>query len=148
MPGLVVRMYQHAQLRDGADILDVGTDSGYGCALLARRLGEQHVTSIDIDPYLTEAAVNRLDQAGLHPLVITLDAREPLSGSYDRIVSMVSVKPVPANWLAALRPGGRLVTVLAGTTLLLTATKAADGGTRGRVERDRAGFMAIRSVPD
>ena len=50
MPGLVVRMYQHAQLGDGADILDVGTGSGYGCALLARRLGEQHVTSIDIDP--------------------------------------------------------------------------------------------------
>ena len=148
MPGLVVRMYRHAQLGDGADILDVGTGSGYGCALVARRLGEQHVTSIDIDPYLTEAAVKRLDQAGLHPLVVTGDATGPLPGSYDRIVSMVSVKPVPASWLAALRPGGRLVTVLAGTTLLITAAKTVDGGAQGRVEWDRAGFMATRAGPD
>ncbi|MFI5063272.1 MAG: methyltransferase domain-containing protein [Streptosporangiales bacterium] len=83
MPGLVVRMYQHAQLGDGADILDVGTGSGYGCALLARRLGDQHVTSIDIDSYLTEAAARRLDQAGLHPVIATGDATGPLPGSYD-----------------------------------------------------------------
>jgi protein-L-isoaspartate O-methyltransferase len=148
MPGLVVRMYQFAQLSDGADVLDVGTGSGYGCALLAQRLGEKHVTSIDIDPYLTESAGTRLDQAGLHPAITICDADGPLPGSYDRIVSMVSVKPVPASWLAALRPGGRLVTVLAGTTLLVTATKTADGGARGQVEWDRAGFMATRTGPD
>jgi len=148
MPGLVVRMYQHAQFGDGADVLDVGTGSGYSCALLAHRLGEQHVTSIDVDPYLTETAVKRLDQAGLHPSVVTGDATGAMPGSYDRIVSMVSVKPVPASWLAALRPGGRLVTVLAGTTLLITADRTADGGAQGRVEWDRAGFMATRTGPD
>lgn len=72
----------------------------------------------------------------------------PLPGSYDRIVSMMSVKLVPASWLAALRPDGRLVTVLAGTTLLITATRTLDGGAQGRVEPDRAGFMATRTEPD
>jgi protein-L-isoaspartate O-methyltransferase len=34
----------------------------------------------------------------------------PVRGTYDRIVSTVAVRPIPASWLAALRPGGRLVT--------------------------------------
>jgi hypothetical protein len=41
LPGLLVQMYRHAYIRDGMDILDVGTGSGYGTALLATRLGDQ-----------------------------------------------------------------------------------------------------------
>lgn len=33
-PGLVVQMYRHAGITDGADILDVGTGSGYGCVIV------------------------------------------------------------------------------------------------------------------
>src|SRR5260221_3686594 len=59
-PGLVVQMYRHAGVTDGVDVLDVGTGSGYGCALLARRLGDHHVTSVDVDGYLVKAAAERL----------------------------------------------------------------------------------------
>lgn len=147
-PGLVVAMYRHAGITDDADVLDVGTGSGYGCALLARRLGDAHVTSVDVDDYLVKAAADRLASVGLHPQVTVCDATGPLPGSYDRIVSMMSVAPVPASWLAALRPDGRLVTVLAGTGLLVTANKTPDGGAAGRTEWYRAGFMAARSGPD
>jgi protein-L-isoaspartate O-methyltransferase len=140
-PGLVVAMYRHAGLTDDADVLDIGTGSGYGCALLARRLGDGHVTSIDIDDYLVKIATERLASVGLHPEIAVRDATGPLPGRYDRIVSMMSVAPIPASWLAALRPGGRLVTVLAGTGLLVTADKTADGGAAGRTEWYRAGFM-------
>ena len=87
-------MYRHAGITDGSRVLDVGTGSGYGAALLARRLGDGLVTSIDVDDYLVKAAVDRLDAAGLRPEVITGDATGPLPGSYDRIVSMMSVAPV------------------------------------------------------
>ncbi|MCO5994475.1 methyltransferase domain-containing protein [Actinoallomurus rhizosphaericola] len=148
LPSLMVRMYRHGRLFDGADILDVGTGSGYGCALLAKRFGDAQVTSVDVDPYLSEAASQRLAATGLHPRVETVDATGPLPGTYDRIVASVSVKPIPAGWMAALRPGGRLVTVIAGTTAILTATKQNDGWAEGRIEWDRAGFMAARSCPD
>lgn len=148
LPSLVVRMYRHARLFDGAGILDVGTGSGYGCALLATRFGDGQVTSVDIDPYLTKAAAERLDTIGLHPRVETLDATGPLPGTYDRIIAMTSVRPIPGSWVAALRPGGRLVTVIAGTTAIVTATKQPDGWVEGRIEWDRAGFMAARSGPD
>ena len=91
LPSLVVRMYRHARLYDGAEVLDVGTGSGYGCALLASRFGDAAVTSIDVDPYLTEAAGERLAAAGLAPRLLTGDAAGPLPGEFDRIVSMTSV---------------------------------------------------------
>jgi hypothetical protein len=79
---------------------------------------------------------------------VTGDATGPLPGQFDRIISMMSVPAVPGSWLEALRPGGRLVTVLAGTMIIITATKNDDGWATGRVEWDRAGFMAARSGPD
>jgi protein-L-isoaspartate O-methyltransferase len=92
LPGLVVQMAQHACINDGMDILDVGTGSGYGCALLTARLGDHHVTSVDVDDYLTKAAADRLDTIGLHPGVIACDATGRLPGAYDRIMSTVAVR--------------------------------------------------------
>ncbi|WP_327105216.1 methyltransferase domain-containing protein [Nonomuraea glycinis] len=148
LPSLVVRMLRHGDIYEGADVLDVATGSGYSAALLAHLLGDHRVTSIDVDPYLVDAATRRLDAIGFHPQVLACDATGPLPGRYDRIVSMVSVKPIPASWLSALKPGGRLVTVLANTSLILTATKTEDGGATGRIEPDWAMFMPVRSAGD
>jgi protein-L-isoaspartate O-methyltransferase len=148
LPSLVVRMLRHAEVYPGAAVLDVATGSGYSAALLCRLLGDGQVTSIDVDPYLVDAASRRLGEIGLHPRVIGCDATGPLPGLYDRIVSMVSVRPVPASWLTALKPGGRLVTVIANTSLILTATKNEDGGATGRIEPDWAMFMPTRSGSD
>ncbi|MGH3866221.1 MAG: methyltransferase domain-containing protein [Pseudonocardiaceae bacterium] len=148
LPGLIVQMLRHAHIDAGADVLDVGTGSGYGCAVLAQRLGDQHVTSVDVDAYLSTVAVERLDGIGLRPQVVTCDATGPLQGSYDRIVSTVAVRPIPASWLTALRPGGRLVTTITDTALILTADKTDDGGAIGRIEWDRAGFMPTRIGAD
>lgn len=148
LPGLVVRMLRHARLTDDADVLEVGTGSGYGCAVLCERSGYRQVTSIDVGEYLTKAAAERLDSIGLHPEVVTCDATGPLPGTYDRIVSTVAVRPIPASWLAALRPDGRLVTTISGTCLIVTADKTPDGGAAGRTEWDRAEFMQTRTGPD
>jgi len=148
LPSLLVQMYRHGRLFDGARILDVGTGSGYGCALLATRFGDGRVTSIDVDAYLVEAAEERLASVGLHPLVKTVDATGPMPGEYDRLVSTVAVRPIPGSWLAALKTGGRLVTPIAGTTTILTAEKHLDGWARGRIEWDRAGFMRTRHGSD
>ncbi|MDT3397096.1 methyltransferase domain-containing protein [Streptomyces sp. B1866] len=148
-PGLVVRMLRHARLTDGLDLLDVGTGAGGLTAYAARRLGDRRVTSVDVEPYLTEAAAERLDRMGLRPHIVACDATGPLPGtSYDRIVATVSVRPLPASWLAALRPGGRLVTTIANTSLILTAWKRDDGSAEGQIERDWAGFMTTRTGPD
>jgi protein-L-isoaspartate O-methyltransferase len=148
LPRLVLDMYRRARITDGSDVLDVGTGSGYGTALLASRFGDDQVTSIDIDPYLTATAAERLGSFGAHPAIITADAAGDLPGTFDRIVPMVSLPGIPASWLTALRPGGRLVFCLTGGSVLITARKTPDGGALGRVEYERASFMAARHGPD
>jgi protein-L-isoaspartate O-methyltransferase len=147
LPGLVVTMYRHAMIADDSRVL-VTTGTGYGTALLCRRLGAELVTSVDVDAHLVKTAGERLDSIGLHPHTAVVDITGNLPGEYDRIVSTVSVRPVPASWLAGLRPGGRLVTTLAGTGLIVTADKTEDGGAVGRVEPDAAGFMRARHGDD
>ncbi|WP_327175749.1 protein-L-isoaspartate(D-aspartate) O-methyltransferase [Streptomyces sp. NBC_01335] len=148
-PSLVVTMLRHGRLTPGVRLLDLATGSGYSAALACHRLGDQLVTTLDVDPYLTLAAGDRLHRAGLHPQVVRADATTAaLPGEFDRIVSMVSVPRVPAQWLTALAPGGRLVTTIAGTGLIVTADKNRDGSASGRVEWDRAAFMKARSSTD
>ncbi|MFK4110697.1 protein-L-isoaspartate(D-aspartate) O-methyltransferase [Streptomyces sp. NPDC002176] len=148
LPGLVVSMLEHARVAPGDRLLDLATGSGYSAALACHLLGDEQVTTMDIDSYLTGAAAERLDYIGHRPQVVTGDAAGPLPGVFDRIVSMVSMPRIPATWLQALPTGGRLVTTIAETGLIITADKTRDGGATGRVEWDRAAFMATRTGSD
>jgi hypothetical protein len=65
-----------------------------------------------------------------------------------RLVSTVGLSRIPAEWLKALNDGGRLVTNLAGTGMVIAADKTPDGGARGQVTSERAGFMATRTGAD
>ncbi|MBT2505551.1 methyltransferase domain-containing protein [Streptomyces sp. ISL-98] len=150
LPSLVVRMLRHGRLGDGLDLLDVGTGAGGLTAYAARRIGDRHVTSVDVDRYLTSAAAERLARMGLHPQFLAVDATATIPGTYDRIIATVALQPGPGlrTMLGALREGGRLVTTLARTSLILTGWKHANGEVVGRIERDTAGFMLTRSGED
>lgn len=147
LPALVVAMYRNACIADDSRIL-VTTGTGYGTALACARLGDQRVTSVDVDPHLVQTARQRLDTARHHPQVEVCDLTGDLPGSYDRIISTVSVSSVPASWLTALTAGGRLVTTLSGTGLVVVADKVADGGAIGKVAPESAGFMRTRHGDD
>lgn len=147
-PSLVVQMLRHGMITDDSHLLIFGTGSGYSTALACARLGEKQVSSVDVDDYLVAAARERLAAAGLNPGLTQMDATRQVPGEADRIVSMVAVRPVPAAWLAALPTGGRLVTTLTNMPVIITADKTRDGGAEGRVEWDRAGFMAARLGTD
>ncbi|MEU5686647.1 methyltransferase domain-containing protein [Streptomyces venezuelae] len=116
LPGLIVSMAHRLDVKPGQRVLDVGTGSGYSAGLFARRFGDEYVTSVDVDPYLVEAARTRLAEFGRTPRSEAVDATGELADAeYDRIMATVSVRPVPASWLRALRPEGRVVTTVART---------------------------------
>lgn len=147
LPSLVVTMYRHAHVAPDSRVL-VTTGTGYGTALMCQMVGDSRVTSVDIDPHLVGEAEQRLNSIGLQPRLSVADITGPLEGTYDRIISTVSVRPIPVSWLEALQPGGRLVTTIAGTGMILTADRTPDGGAIGRIEPDPAGFMRTRHGED
>ncbi|MFF7249947.1 protein-L-isoaspartate O-methyltransferase [Embleya sp. NPDC008237] len=150
LPTLLVDMYRQAMIGDDDHVVCV-TGTGYGTALLARRLDDRRVTSVDVDPHLVATAKNRLDRIGLRPRVLECDITGLLPvgyGSVDRIVSTIGLRGIPKCWLDALAWPGRLVTTLAGTGLIIAADTTEDGGAVGTITADRASLTHTRTGDD
>jgi protein-L-isoaspartate(D-aspartate) O-methyltransferase len=113
-PSMVLLMLDALDVQPGQRVLEIGTGTGYNAALLARRLGEQLVTSIDVDPALAEGARASLKAAGYAPTVVCADGAEgwPGGAPYDRIISTAAVIAgrLPYAWVEQTRPGGLILT--------------------------------------
>lgn len=126
-PSVIATMLSRLKLDTGERVMEIGTGSGYVTALLDR-LGAGAVLSLDRYRTLAEEAAARLtDRPGLH--IVQADALAPAlpDGGFDRILVNGCVDEVPAHWLAALEPGGRLVTGLLTGGLCRLASFEADG---------------------
>lgn len=66
-PDLMVRMLEALEITDRATVLEIGTGTGYNAGLVAHRLGDDAVCSVDIDPRLITDARQRLAGLGYHP---------------------------------------------------------------------------------
>lgn len=152
LPSLMLRMLEDLDIHDGHDVLEVGTGTGYNAALLSRRLGGQHVTSVDIDPELINQARERLDRHGLHPRLAATDGQTgwPAAAPYDRVVATCGVDAIPPAWVDQTRPGGKIMTNLAGPIMrgaLALLDVHGEGTASGRFLPGYASFMALRHDP-
>lgn len=111
---LLVTALQAIDLFDGADVLELGTGTGHTTALLCERLGDGHVTSVDIDPDLHRTAARHLHARDLHPALLVGDSASPPRTEYDRVVVEHEVPTVPPSWVTLVRPGGSLLARIAG----------------------------------
>ncbi|SCF97404.1 MULTISPECIES: methyltransferase domain-containing protein [unclassified Streptomyces] len=112
MPSLVATMLHHLSVADRDVVLDIGTGTGWTSALLAGRLGDEHVTTVEVDPRLAAEAAKRLKAAGFAPRRVVGDGLVgwPAGSPYDRIHSTAAVRHVPLAWIEQTRPGGVIVT--------------------------------------
>jgi len=93
-------------------VLEIGAGSGFMAALLAHRA--QRVVSLESRPALARMATENLRRAGIaNAEVRQADGSRPLDGlgPVDVIVLSGSVSSVPADLLALLKVGGRLVAI-------------------------------------
>lgn len=110
-PTVLARMLELADLADGQKVLEVGTGTGWNTALLAHRLGDGAVTSVEIDERLLDAAREALRDAGFSPGTHLTDGHGgyPQAAPFDRIISACGVRRVPAAWLEQLTDDGVVV---------------------------------------
>ncbi|GAA4801066.1 methyltransferase domain-containing protein [Streptomyces ziwulingensis] len=144
-PSLMAMMLTELGIRDGDRVLEIGAGTGYNAALLAHRLGDDDlVTTVDLEPEITESARRHLAAAGYRPAVVTGDGTRgvPERAPYDRIVATCALPAVPPAWLAQCRPGGRILTPFA--TGLLALTVYDRGRAEGRFLHTAAYFVPLR----
>lgn len=63
-PVIVAVMLAALDAREGHQVLEIGTGTGYNAALLAHRLGAERVASVEIDPEVAVRARKALAGAG------------------------------------------------------------------------------------
>jgi protein-L-isoaspartate(D-aspartate) O-methyltransferase len=143
-PSLMAAMLEALEPADGHHVLEIGTGTGYNAALLCQHLGDQHLTTLDIDPELVEQARVRLADVGYRPTVVTGDgaAGWARNAPYDRLIATCAVDAIPQPWLTQLRSGGRIVTPIA--TGVAVLTNAGAGVATGRFLPEAAYFMPLR----
>ncbi|GAB3487679.1 methyltransferase domain-containing protein [Amycolatopsis cihanbeyliensis] len=115
-PDLMIRMLEALQLSTGMRALEIGTGTGYNAGLMAHRLGDRNVYSVDIDPALVTAARHRLSGLGYRPTLAAGDGADGLAdhAPFDRIIATCALRAIPPAWIDQLRPGGLVLAHLEG----------------------------------
>ena len=114
-PLVTARLVQMARLRGGDRVLVVAAGTGYGAAVAAACGAE--VTALEESEPLMAIALRVLPRVA--PSVRLVDGRLaaglPSDGPWDAVIIEGAVSVIPDAYAAQMKPGGRLVTVLAPT---------------------------------
>ncbi|MFI1725680.1 methyltransferase domain-containing protein [Streptomyces sp. NPDC020489] len=144
-PSLMAMMLAALEVEDGDRVLEIGAGTGYNAALLAHRLGDDGlVTTVDLEPEITEAARQHLAAAGHRPLVVTGDGARgvPERAPFDKVIATCTLASVPQAWLAQCAPGAHVLAPLATGLIALTVRDA--GHAEGRFLHTPAYFVPLR----
>ncbi|MEU3616000.1 ATP-grasp peptide maturase system methyltransferase [Streptomyces sp. NPDC006872] len=148
-PVTVIGMIEDLELEDGHSVLEIGTGTGYSTALMCHRLGEDNVTTVEVDPQVAARADAALEEAGYSTWTVTGDGLlgHPARAPYDRVIATCAVRRIPYTWVRQTRPGGIILGTVGSWsygTGLAKVTVNEDGSAEGRIV-GRSSFMHARS---
>ncbi len=151
-PGVMMDMLDMLDVREGMDILEIGTGTGYNAALISELSKTGSVTSVEIDSAIAEHARTVLRKVCAAVTVITGDGvlGYPENAPYDRLIATASARAVPFAWVEQTRPGGRIVLPFVGSFekgAFLSLTVEEGATAHGRFQ-STAAFMRLRSHRD
>jgi protein-L-isoaspartate(D-aspartate) O-methyltransferase len=113
-PAPFAKLVQLAEIETGDHVLDLGCANGYSAAVLGRLAGS--VVAVESDASLAAEARSTLAATGVTNVTIAdgpLETAGKGQGPYDVIVLEGAVTAVPEALFAQLKPGGRLVALIA-----------------------------------
>ncbi|MCX8202398.1 MAG: protein-L-isoaspartate(D-aspartate) O-methyltransferase [Candidatus Micrarchaeota archaeon] len=112
-PSIVGIMMKELDVKEGINVLEIGTGSGWQTALLGKLVGENgKVFSIERIKELAEKARQRISEIKIKNIVIkTGDGTQgwPENAPYDRIIVSASAPEIPKPLLEQLKNGGKMI---------------------------------------
>lgn len=143
-PSVVAYMTEQLQPKPFHRVLEIGTGSGYGAAVLARLAAD--VVSVERFRLLAEGARERLAALGCRNVEVVVADGCSLPdelGHFDRILVTAALAEVPPALVARLEPDGVLVAPVGGDgapQVVVRVRKTAEG-------IERAELIEVRFVP-
>ncbi len=111
-PGVVSRMTEWLDIKDGQKILEIGTGSGWQTAILSYMVGNGTVYSIERLPELVNFARENLEKLGINNVHVILDDGSlgyPEKSPYDRIIITAACAEIPLPLLEQLDENGLII---------------------------------------
>jgi protein-L-isoaspartate(D-aspartate) O-methyltransferase len=129
-PHMVAMMTTALQLKEGDNVLEVGTGVGYHAAIAKAVVGDSgRVTSVEFLPELVQLARKNLKSAKIKAEVHEGDGFNgwPDGAPYDAIYVTCAIPDVPDSLVEQLKEGGHFVAPLGITRCQLMAGRKVDG---------------------
>lgn len=111
-PSVVARMTEWLDVKNGQKILEIGSGSGWQCAILAKLVGEGQVFTVERHENLSNFARKNLEKSEIkNAQIINGDGRLglPSKSPFDRIIITAACKEVPKTLLDQLAIDGMLI---------------------------------------
>jgi len=130
-PGVVSRMTEWLDLKDGQKILEIGTGSAWQTAILSYLVGTGDVYSVEIHSELVKFARENLEKFNLdnaHVILGDGSLGYPKESPYDRIIITAACTEIPLPLLEQLGENGLIIAPVGNSSQSLVLLKKTSEG--------------------
>ena len=130
-PGVVSRMTEWLDVKDGQKILEIGTGSGWQTGILSYLVGNGIVYSIERHSELANFAKENLQKLGIdnaHVILGDGSLGYPDESPFDRIIITAACKEIPLPLLEQLRENGLILAPVGDSSQSLVLLKKTSNG--------------------
>jgi len=130
-PGVVSRMTEWLDVKDGQKILEIGTGSAWQTAILSYLIGTGTIYSVEIHSELVKFAKENLEKFRLdnaHVILGDGSLGYPQASPYDRIIITAACTEIPLPLLEQLGDNGLIIAPVGGSSQSLVLLKKTSEG--------------------
>jgi len=130
-PGVVSRMTEWLDIKDGQKILEIGTGSAWQTAILSYLVGTGTIYSVEIHSELVKFARENLEKFRLYNTRVILGDGSlgyPKASPYDRIIITAACTEIPIPLLEQLGENGLIIAPVGGSSQSLVLLKKTSEG--------------------